>query len=187
MSIPISSSTAPLVQDVLPAYKITYFYGEDPRAQVYTFARIYALKQDLSLSLYCFERAPTGNLSFVLQGQTHSLLFCLPPQGNGFLTLHPAQTTRTVAAPAKGEALPLPFGVSRFRGEDEQGWYWGAGLLIPRQSLDAAGLCVDVGATFKGALFYHSPKDDAFGCSAPISADGSVLSSGYAQFEVVGY
>ncbi|MFV0412318.1 MAG: hypothetical protein ACK5L3_03485 [Oscillospiraceae bacterium] len=188
---PVSKSDIPLVMDTLPALKTCRYFGEMPGGNIYSFARFYVFKKQLSVSLCVFERTPPpeSRISFAIGGGAAQYLL---------VTLSPKNTQPAAArlCPEAGFGpFPPPAGSTRaappeaqyFAGEDEQGWYWGANLLLEETLLRQAGCPLMLGSQFYAAVFKHFEGSPAFGSSAPAVSNQSPLLLRRTTFEVVGY
>lgn len=157
MAIPVTISDEPLVYDTLPALKVRYYKGGDGRSGIYTFGRFYFLKDALALCLNVFEQAPDekSRAEFALGAGTDDYLRLRVWRDSAELAL---------CGPAGEQVLEAP-APEYIAGGDEQGWYWGAKLLLGAPLLAKAGLSVQPGAAFRAAVCKARDGEEAFGAS----------------------
>lgn len=157
-AIPVSMSEQPLVFDALPAMKVRHYTGRAALGNIYTFARLYACRQSLALSLCVFEEKPddASMVGFALRGEEEGryLQAGLSPAGLS-LSLWEQGACTPLEAPE----------VSRFAGNDEQGWSWGGNFTLPAQALARAGVTLGSGGRFWAAVVKYRSDEAAFGCS----------------------
>lgn len=150
MAIPVSYSKKPLFFDALPAQKVQY-YTPDCINNIYTFARIYVHKEDLMLSLSVFQKEPT---------EQDWAVFLLHSQTQGLLTICINVHTAFMFKQQNGKTTPIPVpSIERFAGEDEQGWYWSAGLCINKELLQEIDCPLKPHQTFYGGVLYCKNLD----------------------------
>lgn len=188
---PVSKSNIPLVMDTLPALKTCRYFGAMPGGNIYSFARFYVLGERLSVSLCVFERTPPpeSRISFAVgSGTAQYLLVALSPKNTQPVTarLCPATGFGPFPPPAGCLCVAAPE-AQYFAGEDEQGWYWGANLLLEQSLLRQAGCTLALGSQFYAAVFKYFEGSPAFGSSAPAVSNQSPSLLHRTTFEVVGY
>lgn len=186
MEILISQSEVPLVFDAIPAIKVSHYVSQG--LSIYTYARVYALKNDIILNLCSFERDPIEESAiqfyFYQKGETAQMvvtltptkLFCEIEQDNG-----------------NKEKIELEQ-PTRFSGTDEQGWYWGGNVTVPQIILRKIGIEVEVGKSFTGAvvkrwlpLQNEKVEIGAIGCSAPLTMKNEITRNNFDNFMLVKY
>lgn len=178
MAIPLPQSPAPIAFDALPALKVRHYYGAGPN--IYTLARLYALGDCLALSLAAFERDPAEDsaITFALCGQgAPPLRVHAWPDGSLGLSLE--LEPEEPGAALEGDSIG---------GSDEQGWYWGANLLLPAGLLALAGCRLTPGERFCGGLFKHSwgREEAGIGSAFPLRDPANPYDpAGFGQFETI--
>lgn len=168
--VPVTKSDTPLVPDTLPALKVRHYCGGiAPRRQIYSFARLYMLGDALSLSLYGFEREPedSSRLAFAFcaaASKANCIIVTLAPQHvhSNLISGCPLDTPLPLAGQSSPLAAPA---AAYFAGVDEQGWYWGASILLPAGLVRECGSALDVGTDFYAAVFKYDEGKDGFGAS----------------------
>lgn len=185
MAAPVSYSSTPLVFDALPALKVRYYTASIP-FKIYTYARMYVQAGALALSFYCFEKQPQpgSGVSFGVTQPGKSLLFLSLFPENVTLAQYPLGTL--LPTTTGGTPLPAP-APAYFAGQDEQGWYWGASVLLPRALLGQCGLTLAPGAVFNAAVFYQPQGSAGYGASCPLGPGGPLNPGQFDVFEVVDY
>ncbi|MDL2293652.1 hypothetical protein LJC60_03375 [Ruminococcaceae bacterium OttesenSCG-928-D13] len=194
MVFPVTISDIPLELDTLPALKTRYFChdGSLPArdtARIYTMARLYVQNGVLQLGLSAFERdpAPDSSISFALggEGQQFALVTLTPEDA----TLEVLEKTPPPALFGGREAvLETPLEAGRFAGQDEQGWYWGAQMALPKTVLAGCGCPLSPGARFGGALFKYRFGLPAFGASCRMEDNARPLDfASFGTFEATDY
>ena len=180
MTTPISKSATPVVFDTLPALKVRHYHGRSALGNIYTFARLYVLEHSLAISLCSFEESPPPQ---------SRVAFCVGEAAGRFLrlALSPEEATLTLCGTPKEEPLPAP-APSYFSGQDEQGWYWGAHLLLAPSLLEKAGVDFADDEHFCAALVKYRTDEDAFGSAFPVQNGANPFDiAHFGSFAVVGY
>lgn len=189
MPVPVTKSEHPLVQDTVPAIKARYYNGANGDGHIYTFARIYFWERRLALNTCCFQRTPPANsrVAFALAGQNNCIYITLPPKEAGApsVSIGAAQSFHSPLQPF-GTPLPSPAPLY-FAGNDEQGWYWGANVVLEEDLVGKTGLDVAPGNVFGGAVFQFTIGQSAYASSAPFASNGNTPSSNFTQFTIVSY
>lgn len=182
----ISQSSEPMVFDAIPAVKVGYYKPEG--LSIYTYARLYALENDIMLNLCSFERDPREDSAiefyFGKKGTKQELI----------VTLTPNSLSCKMDTQEKGEQLVSLADPMRFAGVDEQGWYWGANMVIPGKYLKEIGIQVKAGHSFSGAVVKRwlateegEQAPGALGCSAQLSYTNEIKKENFDQFTLVKY
>lgn len=185
---PVTQCDVPLVAETLPALKVRYY--SEMAEDVYTFARMYVLQDSLSVSLYKFERTPpsASRLAFaVAAAEGPKVLFAsVGPQQSGFCNV--ALCDGAGALPPCKEAVALEAPTPTwFGGVDEQGWYWGAEVVLSAEVLAQAGCILRPGAMYCAAVFCYAEGEEGIGASFPLPKEGPVVMNGAEKFSVVIY
>ncbi len=158
----VTKSRTPMVFDTLPAIKMQYGYSSLPN--IYTMAQMYALANDLAVCVRVFEKQPskTEGTILVLAGQADKALALSISKEGCRLDI----ASNTVSSLNQNNELPgLEMKVmKKFSGEDEQGYYWGVSVLIPRNSLEEIKIDLNAGADFK-ALLLRKDKEKIIAAS----------------------
>lgn len=180
VAFPVLKATGPLPADTLPAVQVSHYWGRRPH--IYTLARLAVHNEALHLSLLAFERAPQPGsvVAFALAAaqQPGSFLFLELSPGAVSVRLFPASAASQALPPQGGRLLALPAAPGRFGGVDEQGWFWGANLLLPEDLLAHAHIPLGSGQVFWGALYkYNLARPGAWGCSRQAEAEAPPFSS----------
>ena len=157
MAIPITKSDTPLVADALPALKVRHYYGQNTGKNIYTFARFYFLQGGMDVTLNIFEKDPDKYTcaKFAISGLNHKMLL---------LEVNPQEAKLSLWEKGMSTMLPAPK-PNFFAGEDEQGWYWGAGIIINKEILAELGVPIHNGREFGAALLKTRQDETGFGSS----------------------
>lgn len=183
MPRPLTASNTPLVFDTISALKVQRYYGLPPGRNVYTYGRFYMMQGQLALSLACFERdpAPACRAAFALCGQQGSMVFTVMAPARSHSVLLPEPTAGLTLKEAENHpAQPSGPPPEYFAGEDEQGWYWGANLILPSSLLQSAGIGTRPGTPLRAAVYRYEAGQPGFGASHICPAGASPLDA--AQF-----
>lgn len=175
---PVAVSDSSMVLDALPALKATCWCHTNAGSKIYSFARFYLAKDGLTVALYSFERQPSDHSAMALalnfDGSRSALLQLTPREAGAYFYSSTSPPSLTDMATATQKALPP---ASYFHGEDEQGWYWGAQLLVPYSFLEAIGY--RDGHSFRAGFLKYSLGQPGYGASftplddtSPLQLDG---------------
>lgn len=179
MATPVSKSTTPLVFEALPALKVRHYCGKAAFGNIYTFARLYVLGAGLALSLCSFEEHPD---------RESRVAFCVAGQAGVLRLVLNSESAELFYEDGEGkEQLPSPERTC-FSGQDEQGFYWGANLVLPEEVLLKTGLRLSETQEFCAALIKYRGDERAFGSAFPvINEEDPFDSAHFGSFRIVSY
>lgn len=169
MAFLVTNSQTPLIFDALPALKVAHYAQGEQLPKIYSYARFYFKKEQLALELYAFEKqpAPTSCIGFALQGPPVLLVEARPGECRFYKVEQGSKTQLEV------EASPY-----FLAGQDEQGWYWGASMVLPASFISLCKCNFAKESGFAAGVFKYSTERDGFGASAPIQNPGNMLDEG---------
>ena len=190
MPTPVPKSAPPLLPETLPALKLPFLYGAPPKGNIYTQVRLYMGQHGLSLNLCAFERTPPdeSRLSFsVFCAGEAALLLSFGPEEQGASLWQLPAIGFDGPELQKGTALFLPFPPAYIAGADEQGWYWGATVIIPSTHLQAIGCSLSNGALFHAGAFKHQAGYTGFSSSVAPRNGRLPPMEDFPSFQIVSY
>ena len=181
----VTDSASPLAFEPLPALKVTEFYGQPRRGEVYSYLRCYVHKGALHYSVTVFDGEPPATarigLAVTADDTARRYLFAvLAKDAPCQLALYEDDVLRqTLTAPC----------VRQLAGQDEQGEYWGAESVLEADVFQTwFGCAPHAGMLLPGNVFLFDRTETAFGAAFPVPAGGPVPTSrGFDSLLVVPY
>lgn len=187
----ITDSATPLLMETVPALKVSHFYGNPARGNVYAYLRCYVHKGDFHCCMSEFDAAPPMDTRMAIaicpaEDTETFLLFSLgKEEPSATLTLcdKEGNTLKTLDAPMT--ALTC--------GEDEQGLFWSrTGVLSGKIFKESFGAAPRAGDVYVGNVLLYQENETAFGTAFPMSIAspleaGPVRMAGFEPFTIVPY
>lgn len=179
MSLPVAISEKQLVFDTLPALKVCRYYGQSAHPNIYSYGRMYFLEDNLELALYAFEREPDSEscVEFYMGRDKNNLIN---------IKLYPDSCEYLLCKNGNWQQVK---GMSpvRFASADEQGWFWGARMMVLPSTLQEAGINAVPGAEFSAAVVKSRRDEAAFGISSNLPVCGKTDFDNFSNFITVTY
>jgi len=117
--------------DTLPVFKTTYYPWNTGSYKPLAYARLAAVGSSFLLAdLLSFERDPECSFSKLLDNACLVISLGEDTHDNRVLSIVVCADGRYQVY-EDARQLPNKLNISRYAGDDEQGWYWGARLQIP--------------------------------------------------------